>query len=83
MLCNVKLIGISYNFKHFNNNIKYIIEITLDFCLMHFLWKSELQSGISMYASIELALFICRTLKLPTNDPTIIFNNNEIQILEK
>lgn len=45
------------------------MQITLDFSLMHFLWKFELQAGISIDDSIELALFTCCTLKLPTNDP--------------
>lgn len=36
---------------------------------MHFLWKSELQVGMSIDASIESTLFTCRALKLPTNDP--------------
>jgi len=39
---------------------------------MHFLWKFELQVGNSMYGSIKLRLFTCRTLKLPTNDPNTI-----------
>jgi hypothetical protein len=48
------------------------IKITLDFCLMHFLWKSELQVGMSTDASIKSTLFTCRALKLPTNDPITI-----------
>lgn len=36
---------------------------------MHFLWKSGLQLGMSIDGSIEAALFTCRALKLPTNDP--------------
>jgi len=53
----------------YNRKIMMCKKITLDFCLMHFLWKSELQLGISIYGSIELTPLTCRTLKLPTNDP--------------
>lgn len=49
-----------------------INKFTFDFCFMHFLCTLVLQLGMSIYVSIELALFNCCTLKLPTNDPLCI-----------